>query len=107
MSYFFPLLRREEIAEKTVALWLGRPKGFEFKAGQNVDINSICSFSISSSPSDREAIRIAFRVSESEPKQELLKIPLGTKVKVDGPFGDFVLPKKSDRPIVFLAGGIG
>ena len=108
MSHLLPLIKREEIAEKTVAIWLDtRGSDFKFKAGQNVDLNSLRTFSISSSPNDRDKLRIAFRTSDSDAKKDLFKMPLGTKVKVDGPFGSFILPKKSDRSIIMLAGGIG
>ena len=108
MSYFFPLIKREEIAEKTVAIWLDR-KGtdFDFKAGQNVDLNGTRTFSIASSPNDKNEIMIAWRESDSDFKKDFLKIPIGTKIKVDGSFGDFTLPKKANRPIIMLAGGIG
>lgn len=31
----------------------------------------------------------------------------GTPMTLEGPFGDLVLPERTDRPVVFLAGGIG
>jgi len=43
----------------------------------------------------------------SDFKKKLINMPFGEKMRVRGPLGDFVLPKKSDKPIIMLAGGIG
>ena len=47
------------------------------------------------------------RLDGSEFKKKLMTMSLGEKMRVQGPLGDFVLPKKSDKPIIMLAGGIG
>lgn len=47
------------------------------------------------------------RLDGSDFKKNLLSMPLGTKMRVLGPLGDFVLPKSSDKPVIMLAGGIG
>ncbi len=119
MEYFLPLIKRQEIADKTWAFWFALPRRssakagyypFSFKAGQNADfgVGDVRTFSIASSPNDHETIMIAVRrLGGSDFKKNLMTMPIGTKVRVQGPLGDFVLPKKSDRPIVMLAGGIG
>ena len=47
------------------------------------------------------------RVDGSDFKKKLLSMPFSTTMRVQGPLGDFVLPKKFDQPITMLAGGIG
>lgn len=64
-------------------------------------------FSIVPSPDNAQDLRIIFRNSDSGFKRSLFDAPEGTKVKVTGPFGNFVLPTSSERPIIFIAGGIG
>lgn len=117
-DYFLPLVERREIAERTWAFWFDIAKTkFHFKAGQNADFGTgdVRTFSIASSPNDHERIMIATRRVDlpagrqegSDFKKNLLAMPIGTKLRVQGPFGDFILPRKSDLPIVMLAGGIG
>jgi ferredoxin-NADP reductase len=40
-------------------------------------------------------------------KRSLAELPVGAEVDVEEPKGEFVLPKETDRPYVFIAGGIG
>jgi ferredoxin-NADP reductase len=40
-------------------------------------------------------------------KRTLAELPVGADVEVEEPKGEFVLPKETDRPYVFIAGGIG
>jgi ferredoxin-NADP reductase len=47
------------------------------------------------------------RLRDSAFKRSLAELPLGAPVEVEPPKGDFVLPEESDRPYVFVAGGIG
>ncbi|MEK7583311.1 MAG: FAD-dependent oxidoreductase [Patescibacteria group bacterium] len=123
-----PLIKRQEIADKTWAFWFNiSDTNFRFKAGQNADfgIGDVRTFSIASSPNNHKAIMIAVRRLDpskagqavSDFKKNLMSMPLGTRIRVQGPLGDFVFPKKSDplrqgsseasKPIVMLAGGIG
>jgi ferredoxin-NADP reductase len=111
------LLTREEIATGTVAFHLKRPDGFEFSAGQAVyvtlrnlaesDTNGrVRTFSIASSPQDPE-LMIATRLRDTSFKRDLMRLPVGTAVEIEGPYGDLSLHEDSARPAVFLAGGIG
>ena len=50
---------------------------------------------------------VATRLRDTAFKDVLQAIPLGTQVKIEGPFGDFRLPNKTSRPAVVLSGGIG
>ena len=107
MDYVLPLIRKYEIAESTMAFEFKKPKSFKFIAGQTIDIGvgtMVYTFSIAAAP-DEQVLRIATRMrKESKFKQALLK---AKKVRMQGPSGDFVLPKGTERLIVFIAGGIG
>ncbi len=114
-----PLLRRKTIAEGTTELAFSLDGvEFNFRAGQYVSVilpnppfqdprGNLREFSISSSPNNREALTVTFRDSGSPFKRGIAAIPLGIALGVDGPFGAFTLPKKTDRPLVLVAGGIG
>jgi ferredoxin-NADP reductase len=62
-------------------------------------------FSISSAPREG-AIVITTRLRDTAFKRSLQEFRLGTKVKIEGPFGDLRLHRAA-RPAVLLAGGIG
>lgn len=117
MSYRVKLLKREELASSTFALYLERPKGFEFHAGQNIDISLVDhekiepggsgrTFSIASAPYQDE-LMVAVRYRDNKYKQALYDLPIGGELIIDGPFGKFHLDKEQDRPAVFIIGGIG
>jgi ferredoxin-NADP reductase len=111
------LRKREQIAEDTMAFHFDKPQGFEFRAGQALDITlndppetdaegNIRAFSIASAPFDPD-LMIATRMRDTAFKRVLRSMPLGTQVKLEGPGGSFTLHKNSSKPGVFLAGGIG
>lgn len=95
---------------------LEKPAGFTFQPGQflNVEIpvencDNRCNkrnFSIASSPSDPHLL-IATRHGVSRFKQTIVPLPIGTPVKLMGPFGHFVLNEDPNIPAVMLSGGIG
>ncbi len=116
-SFSIALLRREEVAAGTSAFHFEKPQGFEFRAGQFAELSLIDSpetdaegntrqFSLASAPEERE-LMFTTRMRDSAFKRALGRAPEGTQVKLEGPFGDFVLPRDSSRPLVFLVGGIG
>jgi ferredoxin-NADP reductase/nitrite reductase/ring-hydroxylating ferredoxin subunit len=63
-------------------------------------------FTISSSPTEN-FIMFSTRIRDSPYKKRLLALEKGTKVKVRGPEGQFVLHQDYAKPAVFLSGGIG
>jgi ferredoxin-NADP reductase len=63
-------------------------------------------FTISSSPTE-DFIMITTRIRDSPYKQRLSTLEEGSKVKVRGPEGQFVLHEDYSKPAVFLSGGIG
>jgi len=111
------LRERKEIAEGTMAFWLERPAGFEFKAGQAMEVKlshpaendgegNTRAFSIASAPHE-PGVMFATRMRNTAMKRCLRNLPLGTELEVDGPWGDLKLHTRAERGAVFLAGGIG
>ncbi|MGN6707850.1 MAG: Rieske 2Fe-2S domain-containing protein [Candidatus Nitrosocosmicus sp.] len=91
----------------------------DYKAGQfaffdiggvyNDQKGPIRHFTISSSPTEN-FIMLSTRIRDSPYKKRLASIEKGTKVKVRGPEGQFVLPDEAadhSKTIIFLSGGIG
>lgn len=108
---------REQVADGTMAFYFDKPTGFEFRAGQAMDVTlldpaetdaegNIRTFSIASPPFE-DRLMVATRMRDSAFKRVLKTAPLGTGIKIDGPSGSLTLHKNSARPGVFLAGGIG
>jgi len=117
MKYSIPLKKRETVAQGTMAFYFEKPNGFLYKAGQYVDMtipdkldsqdqNNIRSFSIASAPFEQH-LMVAMRMRKSAFKQVLRSLPIGETVTIQGPRGEFTLPKKTSQSLVFLAGGIG
>jgi ferredoxin-NADP reductase len=111
------LIRREPLAEGTMAFHFARPPGFTFKAGQNVMVTLIDppeddaqgpmrAFTIASAPHEADLV-IATRMRDTAFKRVLRSAPPGAEVEIDGPNGEMVLHEDAARPAVFLAGGIG
>jgi ferredoxin-NADP reductase/nitrite reductase/ring-hydroxylating ferredoxin subunit len=88
----------------------------EFKAGQFsvVDLGTkedskgpTRSFTIASSPTERDSLLITTRIRDSPFKQKLAGLEPGIAVNIMAPGGQFILPDEYSRPLVFLSGGIG
>src|ERR671913_17642 len=63
-------------------------------------------FTISSSPTEN-FIMFSTRIRDSPYKRRLSTLEVGSRVKVRGPEGQFVLHEDYSKPAVFLSGGIG
>jgi len=111
------ILRRELVAEGTMSFYFQKPEGFVFKAGQYVDMTLINpsetdregntrSLSIASAPCESD-LMITTRLRDSTFKRVLQKEAENLEIKIAGPFGSFTLQNNTDRPAVFLMGGIG
>jgi ferredoxin-NADP reductase len=59
------------------------------------------------SPNERGVLGLCTRLRDTAFKRSLAELPVGAEVEVEEPKGEFVLPKETDRPYVFIAGGIG
>lgn len=115
--YSLKLKSRAEVAERTLEFRFDKPSEVTFKAGQFMDVTLIDppetdaegntrGFSINSAPDDPDLV-FTTRLRDTAFKRVLRTLPLGTEIKVEGPFGSFTLQGDSSRPAVFLAGGIG
>ena len=115
-----PIIRREEIAKDTYEIRFGLKNKIVYSAGQYVVVildkkitdgtGNRRSFSLSSSPENKKYISTCFRFSDKHSvfKEYLMNIPLGTELEIQGPLGEFVLPKRAiDKDIVLIAGGVG
>ncbi len=123
-DYKFPLKERFEVAEGTMAFVFDTSSAdFTFRAGQYVEIEIEApqytdekknhrEFSIASSPNEKGILMVTTRLGSPERpisafKKSLTEIPLGTEVKVEGPYGMFTLHENPAKKAVFIAGGIG
>lgn len=111
------LMKREEIAEATMAFYFEKPGGFQFRAGQFLNLTlldplehdaegNMRSFSIASAPEEAD-LMVATRMRDTAFKRVLKQMPLEKEFKIAGPFGSFTLHRDESRPAVFLTGGIG
>lgn len=110
------LIGREMVARQTMTFHWEKPDGWDYRAGQFIDITlhdppetdsegDTRGFSISAAPIEG-VIAITTRLRDTAFKRVLQALPLGTTMKLEGPFGDFHLHNAA-RPAVLLAGGIG
>jgi ferredoxin-NADP reductase len=117
MKFQTELLSQETVAEGTMSFHFKKPDGFEFKAGQTVDITLINppetdaegnmrTFSIAAAPYEPD-IRIATRMRDTAFKRILKNTEPGLVVSMEGPIGSFTLHQKETRPAIMLVGGIG
>ena len=63
--------------------------------------------SVVTSPNERGVLGLCTRLRDSAFKRSLAELQVGDEVDVEEPKGDFALPEETDRPYVFIAGGIG
>ena len=111
------LMRREEVAEGTMAFHFERPPEFDFRPGQYADLTlsnppetdaegNTRTFSIASAPFENELV-FTTRMRDTAFKRSLKNIALATEVQISPAAGSFTLHKNRAKAAVFLAGGIG
>src|SRR5262245_7612239 len=116
-KYKIKLNERRDVAEGTMAFHLEKPPGFQFKAGQYMNVTLIDppetddegntrSFSIASAPFEADLV-VATRMRDTAFKRVFRTLSLKSDVRISGPFGSFTLHTDASRPAVFLVGGIG
>ena len=110
-AYETRLIARRDLASGTQEFRFRRPAGFDFKAGQAIDlmlpgIEGGHAFSLVNAPYDDE-LAIATRMRDSAYKRALKALAPGAGAHIDGPFGSLTLHRNAAREAVFLAGGIG
>ncbi|MEI2268643.1 FAD-binding oxidoreductase [Microbacterium sp. No. 7] len=65
-------------------------------------------FSILSSPAELPLVKIAMREgSQSSYKKAIATVEPGDELAITGIWGDFVLPRRTDAPVLMVAAGIG
>src|SRR5690242_7897259 len=93
------LIRKEPVADGTMAFHFEKPAGFEFRAGQFGDITLLNppetdsegdtrGFSIAAAPYEPD-LMFATRLRDTAFKRVLRNLPDGSEVKLDAPYGDF------------------
>jgi len=116
-TYVTRLRNREQVAEDTMAFYFDKPPGFEFFAGQSIDLTLIDppetdgrgntrALSLSCAP-DEPHLTVATRLRDTAFKRTLRALQPGSEVRIEGPFGCMTLHRTPTRPAVILAGGIG
>lgn len=112
------LVKKVNEAKDTKSFFFSTEEKLNFSAGQYIYITlpklnypdergSTRHFTISSSPTEGDLIRVTVRVrQESGYKKTLDELPMGTVVEGKGPQGTFLF-EKNTNPNIFLAGGIG
>jgi ferredoxin-NADP reductase len=111
------LIDRRTVAESTIAIRLERPEGFEFSAGQYIDVfirelpfrdelGPVRSLTIASAPS-ADHIELVMRVRDTAFKQAMMELEPGSEIVFEGPFDDLAFDPEPGRELVFLAAGVG
>jgi len=116
-DYLVKLRKQFPAAEGTLALQFEKPAGFDFVAGQAMDLTLLQPretdaegntryFSIASAPHE-DFLMVATRLRDTAFKRQLPGLEAGAEVKISAPGGSLRLHNNPARPAVFLAGGIG
>ena len=112
------IIDKKEVAQGTLQVVFETNEPFTFKAGQYCfvtlknppypdDRGNKRHFSIVNSPNKKGIITATTRLRDSGFKKSLKELPIGTEVELGPIAGSFTLPDEKDRPLVFIAGGIG
>lgn len=111
------LIKKEEVAEGTMAFHFTKPENLTYKSGQSMDMFLIDppetdqegnkrSFSFTSAPYE-DYISIATRMRDTAFKHVLKVMDENQQVQIEAPFGSMTLHNDTAKPAVILAGGIG
>ena len=112
------LAEKSKLTDNLYSFTFPKPKSFNFKPGQYMEWTlphkkmdrrgNRRYFSLASSPTEK-TIMIAFRqyTPSSSYKNSLIEMNTGEKIAAANLSGDFVLPRKINEPLAFVAGGIG
>jgi len=98
----FDLLGEEVDFQAGQYFWVELPNiGYDDERGLRRHITVV------TAPNERGVLGLATRLRDTAFKRTLAELDVGAEVDVEHPKGDYVLPSETDRPYVFLAGGIG
>lgn len=114
------LVERRELTPSVRELVFHSERGMAFLPGQYLELEvahphpdargTRREFSIVSAPSELPTVRIALRESAgsvSSYKRALATVEPGEQLPVTGVWGDFVLPRATQAPVLMVAAGIG
>jgi ferredoxin-NADP reductase len=115
--YKLSLRANKVICAGTTAFYFEKPRDFEFEAGQFANFTLLTppgsdlkgntrALSIASAPYEGN-LMVATRLRATAFKRTLSSLPVGIDLLLEGPYGAMTLPRKTKRPAVLLAGGIG
>lgn len=116
-SYITKLSDCRPVAEGTMAFSFEKPTGFEFFAGQSIELTLLDpqqtdskgntrTFSLASAPQESH-LMVATRLRDTAFKRNLRTLHPGSEVRIEGPSGSLTLHHKILRSAAILAGGIG
>jgi len=105
------LVSKREVAERTMAFHFEKPSDWTFEAGQCLDMTLLDpketdaegntrSFTIASSPGE-ETLMIATRLRDTAFKRVLNTLPLGSEVRIEGPWGTLTLTAMRREQLCF------
>ncbi len=112
------LVRTEQLNKNTTSFWLKPDEPINYLAGQFITIHIPHSsmddrgdkrwFTLSSSPTE-SLLCFTTKLSNqsSSFKRQLQSLQPGDTLQVGQPMGDFVLPKSTQTPLIYIAAGIG
>src|SRR3990167_5774967 len=112
------LVKRQLEARNIYSFWWKTQKPLLYKPGEYVEMSLDFTnpdergnrhwYTLASSPTEELLMNTTkFPESPSTFKQHLLKLEPSATIQISPPMGDFVLPKDTSQPLVFVAGGIG
>jgi len=113
------LVERNALTDSITSFSFEPQESFSYTAGQFIELTldghqehdkpATREFTLSSSPHE-DVLTITTRVGatpRSAYKRALNSLQIGATVTISQPWGDFVLPKLIQTPLIFVAGGIG
>lgn len=108
------IIKIENITNEIHAFSFEKDKDFSFLPGQYIEITlpgvspfPTKEFTISSSPFDKDNLRIVTKKGESAFKKKLFSLKEGDIVSITNPKGGFTLQEEDGRERVFISGGLG
>lgn len=111
-SYTASVTEIEELAPSVVQITVAFDDDtFSFEPGQWVNFrfpDGISrAYTIASAAHRPQAVQLCVRVGPGRGGKALTRLDAGAAVMIDGPYGDFLLPRNDQRAVVFLAGDTG
>lgn len=112
------IIEKKQIAQGTLRIVFQVTQPINFKPGQYMfitltklsypdDRGGRRQFSIVNSPNKSNILTMTTRLSDSGFKKTLNELSIGSEVEIGPLAGVFTLPEDQNKPLVFIAGGIG